>query len=51
MQQRFPDKAKLKAQIADATIANPATRMPPFGAHKILSDQDIDNIVEYLYTL
>lgn len=51
MKARFPDKAKLREQIADPTIANPNTRMPPFGKHKIISDSDIDAIVEYLYTL
>lgn len=51
MKARFPDKAKLREQIYDPTIANPNTRMPPFGKHKIISDSDIDAIVEYLYTL
>ena len=51
MQSRFPDKAKLRAQIADATIANPNTMMPPFGRHKILNGAEIDKIVEYIYSL
>lgn len=51
MQQRFPDKAKLRAQIWDATVTNPNTVMPPFGRNKILSDNEIDKIVEFLYTL
>jgi sulfur-oxidizing protein SoxX len=51
MKARFPDKAKLRAQIWDAQVANPGTRMPPFGKHKILSESEIDAIVEYLYTL
>ena len=51
MKARFPDKAKLREQIADPTIKNAATRMPPFGKHKILSGKDIDKIVEYVYTL
>lgn len=51
MKARFPDKAKLRAQIWDAQVANPDTRMPPFGKHKIVSESDIDAIVEYLYTL
>jgi sulfur-oxidizing protein SoxX len=51
MKARFPDKAKLREQIADPTIANPNTRMPPFGKHRIISDSEIDAIVEYLYTL
>ena len=51
MQQRFPDKAKLRAQIWDATVANPRTSMPPFGKHKILSEEEIDKVVEFLLTL
>jgi len=48
---RFPDKAILRARIADETKFNPNTIMPPFGKHKILSDQEIDNIVEFIYSL
>jgi sulfur-oxidizing protein SoxX len=51
MQARFPDRAKLRAQIWDAQIANPGTRMPPFGKHQALSEKEIDAIVDYLYTL
>ena len=51
MKARFPDKAKLRAQIWDATRANPNTIMPPFGRFKIVSDTEIDKIVEFVYTL
>jgi len=51
MKARFPDKGKLRAQIWDATKANPNTAMPPFGRHKILSEKDIDLITEYILTL
>ena len=51
MKQRFPDKAKLRARVWDATAANPNTMMPPFGRHGILSDDEIDKITEYIYTL
>ena len=51
MKARFPDKAKLRAQIWDATKANPNSVMPPFGRHKILSEKDIDLITEYIQTL
>ncbi|MFA7095132.1 MAG: sulfur oxidation c-type cytochrome SoxX [Gammaproteobacteria bacterium] len=51
MQARFPDKAKLRAQIWDATAANPTSTMPPFGRHGILSEEEIDLVVEYLYSL
>ncbi len=51
MKARFPDKAKLRAQIWDATKANPNSVMPPFGRHKVLSEKDIDLITEYIHTL
>jgi len=51
MKQRFPDKAKLREQISDATKVNPDSVMPPFGKHNILSADEIDKIVEYVWTL
>ena len=49
MKQRFPDKAKLRAQIWDATAMNPLTIMPPMGKHNILTEDEIDAVVEYIY--
>ncbi|ORU93789.1 MAG: sulfur oxidation c-type cytochrome SoxX [Cycloclasticus sp. symbiont of Bathymodiolus heckerae] len=51
MKTRFPDRAILKAQIWDATIKNPISIMPPFGKHHILSDAEIEKLLDYLYTL
>jgi L-cysteine S-thiosulfotransferase len=51
MQLRFPDKAKLRAQIWDATVANPSSIMIPFGRHRVLTEEQIDQVVEYIYTL
>lgn len=51
MKARFPDKAALRAQIADATNKNPNTMMPPFGRHNVLSDEEIDKITAYVHTL
>lgn len=51
MKQRFPDKAKLRAQINDARQLNPDTVMPPFGPHKILSQDEVDKVVEFVLTL
>lgn len=51
MKQRFPDKAKLREQIYDARKANPDTVMPPYGAHQILSSDEIDKVVEYVLSL
>lgn len=51
MKARFPDREKLRAQIWDATVANPHTIMIPFGKNGVLSEKEIDNIVDFLYTL
>lgn len=51
MKQRYPDKKQLRAQIWDATKVNPNTIMPPFGKHHILSESEIDKVVEFIYTL
>ena len=51
MKARFPDKAKLRAQIWDATATNPNSMMPPFGKHAILSEKDIDALTEWVLTL
>jgi L-cysteine S-thiosulfotransferase len=51
MKQRFPDKAKLRAQVWDATLIKKGSVMPPFGKHKIISEQEVDQVVEFLLTL
>ena len=48
---RFPNSEDLRAQIWDATVKNPNSSMPPFGKHKLISENDIDNIVAWLSTL
>lgn len=51
MKARYPDKAALRAQIWDATVANPNTIMPPFGKHRILTEKEVDLVVEFVRTL
>lgn len=51
MKQRFPSKQALREQIWDATKRNPNTSMPPFGRHKILTEDEIDKVVEFIWTL
>lgn len=51
MQARFPDKGKLRNQIWDSTAANPNSMMPPFGKHQILTEDEIDKVVEFIYSL
>ena len=51
MSARYPDKAKLRAQIWDAMTLNPSSTMMPFGKHKILTEQEIDKVVDFVYGL
>lgn len=48
---RYPDKEQLRAQIFDATKANPNSIMPPFGKHGILTMDELDKVVEFIYSL
>lgn len=51
MKARFPDKAKLRAQIADATVANPNSIMIPFERHGVLTSKQIDKVTDFIYSL
>lgn len=51
MKARFPDREELLNQIYDASSKDRHSRMPPFGRHGILTTQEIEQIVDYLYTL
>jgi len=51
MSARFPDKAKLRAQIWDATVANPSSSMIPFGKHGVLTEKEIDLVTDFVYGL
>jgi sulfur-oxidizing protein SoxX len=51
MKARFPDKAVLRAQIWDATAKNPNTMMPPFGRHEIMTEAEIDKVLEFIHSL
>lgn len=51
MKARFPDKAQLRARIWNEMDFNPQTAMPPFGKHHILSEQEIDKVVDFIYGL
>jgi len=51
MKTRYPDRTLLRQRIWDETIFNPVTVMPPFGKHKILTEQEIDLIVDYIHAL
>jgi len=51
MQLRFPDRAVLRAQIWDATVRNPSSVMPPYGRNLVLTEEEIDLLVDYLLSL
>ena len=51
MKLRFPEREDLKRQICDATIRQANSRMPPFCRHGILTEEEVELIVDYLYTL
>jgi len=51
MQARFPDKAVLRAKVWDATATNQASMMPPFGKHQLLTEEEIDKVIDFIYGL
>ena len=51
MQARFPDKAVLRAKVWDATASNATSMMPPFGRHQLLTEQEIDKVIDFIYGL
>ena len=48
---KYPDRNELVAILFDETKRNPQTMMPPFGRNRILTDQEISAIVDFLQTL
>ncbi len=49
---RFPDRKKLFSILYDPVAAlDPYTMMPPFGRNRLLSDDEINLIIDFLYTL
>jgi L-cysteine S-thiosulfotransferase len=48
---KYPDRNDLVAILTDETKRNPQTAMPPFGRNRILTEQEIDAIVDFLQTL
>ena len=52
MEARYPNREDLVAVIKDPRDKfGDQTIMPPFGANGILSDEEINQIVDFLYTL
>ncbi len=50
MKARFPDRKELIAVISDETKRNPLTVMPPFKRNLLLTEQEIEAVVDFLYT-
>ena len=51
MKVRYPDRQALYEQIADPRIRNPETVMPPYGAHGILTEDELNRVVDYVLSL
>ena len=49
LKQRYPDRKEVAAIIYDETKRNPQTVMMPFGRNLILTNKEIEAIVDYLY--
>jgi L-cysteine S-thiosulfotransferase len=48
---KYPNRADLVAIVTDETLRNPQTVMPPFGRNRILTEQEISAVVDFLQTL
>jgi sulfur-oxidizing protein SoxX len=48
---KYPDRNELVAIVSDEPKRNPQTMMPPFGRNRILTEQEINAIVDFLQTL
>ena len=51
MKLRFPDRAVLRTQIWDASTRNSETVMPPYGRHGVLTEQELDLVVDFVHQL
>jgi sulfur-oxidizing protein SoxX len=48
---KYPNRDELVAILNDETKRNPLTVMPPFGRNRILTEKEINAIVDFLQTL
>ena len=51
MKSTYPERKDLVAIVIDETKRNPLTVMPPFGRNRILTEKEIDAVVDFLQTL
>jgi sulfur-oxidizing protein SoxX len=48
---KYPKREDLVAILHDETQRNPLTVMPPFGRNRILTEKEINAVVDFLQTL
>jgi sulfur-oxidizing protein SoxX len=48
---KYPNRDELVAIVFDETKRNPVTVMPPFGRNRILTEKEINAVVDFLQTL
>lgn len=51
MKDRFPDRKVLRAKIWDPTATNPYSFMPPMGKHQILTETELEKVVDFVHGL
>jgi len=51
IKRKYPKREDLVAILNDETLRNPLTVMPPFGRNRILTEKEINAVVDFLQTL
>jgi sulfur-oxidizing protein SoxX len=51
MKARFPEREKLKEQIWDPTVKNPLSVMPPYGRNVILTEEELEKVLDFIWSL
>ena len=51
VRRRFPSRDELRLRVWDAARFNADTLMPPYGRHRILTEEEIDLVVDYISEL
>jgi len=51
IKRKYPDRKDLIAILTDESKRNPQTAMPPFGRNRILTEREIEAVVDFLQTL
>ena len=51
LRERLPDRQAIRELLVDPMRRNPATVMPPYGRHQILSAPEIERLIDFLHAL